>query len=70
VNELRGDCRLERVNLRHKEVSKHVTERNINFVNCSSLGIIHYTQSVMGTNYHNSSYFYFAPTFEKAIITI
>jgi len=29
MNELRGDCRLERVNLRHKEVRKHVRQRNI-----------------------------------------
>jgi len=25
MNELRGDCRLERVNLRHKKVREHVT---------------------------------------------
>jgi len=28
MNELRGDCRLERVNLRHK-VRKHLPKRNI-----------------------------------------
>jgi len=26
MNELRGNCRLERVSLRHKEVDKHVTK--------------------------------------------
>jgi len=39
MNELRGDCRLERVNLRHKEVRKHVTKRNI-VINRSRLIVI------------------------------
>jgi len=39
VNELRDDCRLERVNLRHKKVRKHVTVRNI-VINTSRLIVI------------------------------
>jgi len=39
MNKLRGDCRLERANLRHTEVRKHVTKRNI-VINTSRLIVI------------------------------
>jgi len=39
MNELLGDCRLKRVNLRHKEVHKHIIQRNI-VINTSRLIVI------------------------------
>jgi len=37
MNELRGDSRLGRVNLRHKKVRKHVTEQNTIIIACRLL---------------------------------
>jgi len=39
MNELQGDCRLERVNRKHKEVRKHGTERDM-VINTSQLTVI------------------------------